>query len=290
MEQSNINSAEFLLDVFERFGKDAQEAMNFVRNNQPVLRVSSEINVEDFKDDGGQIIYLDKNTDMKFDTYEELKVLLGNGLDEFKDVACKVNTMYLRKKDELSEDEAELLENYSAGLLTILDVKRRITGEKRVSRFQRTPFEAIDLGLPSGKKWANMNVGANAPEEPGMYFNFDEAKALVFEEGWEEPTEDDFVELDNNCEHGFTEQNGIKGMLFTSKVNGNKVFFPCSGHGGGTSWYYRGSGGYYWSGSLYSATLGRRLYFYSGGVYPQGYGNRFHGFAVRAVQTSFQTT
>ena len=30
-----------------------------------------------------------------------------------------------------------------------------------------SPYEAVDLGLPSGLKWAAHNVGANAPEEYG---------------------------------------------------------------------------------------------------------------------------
>ncbi len=31
-------------------------------------------------------------------------------------------------------------------------------------------FEAVDLGLPSGTKWATFNLGATAPEEYGNYF------------------------------------------------------------------------------------------------------------------------
>ena len=31
-------------------------------------------------------------------------------------------------------------------------------------------LEAVDLGLPSGTKWANMNVGATKPEEYGGYY------------------------------------------------------------------------------------------------------------------------
>ena len=30
--------------------------------------------------------------------------------------------------------------------------------------------EYVDLGLPSGTKWATMNVGATKPEEYGLYF------------------------------------------------------------------------------------------------------------------------
>lgn len=34
--------------------------------------------------------------------------------------------------------------------------------------------EAVDLGLPSGTKWANMNVGASNPEDYGDYFQWGE--------------------------------------------------------------------------------------------------------------------
>jgi hypothetical protein len=74
------------------------------------------------------------------------------------------------------------------------------------------------------------------------------------------------------------------GIRLKSRINGKILFFPCSGYGNGSSWYYRGSYGDYWSGSLNSATYGRYLYFGSGGVYPQYSHNRFYGFAVRPVQ------
>ena len=115
---------------------------------------------------------------------------------------------------------------------------------------------------------------------------------------WRLPTTEEFKELFDNCD--FVDENGnviaaattnklitlnsIVGIRLKSKINGRLLFFPCSGHGYGTSWIGRGAYGYYWSSSLYSATGGRGLSFYSGGVYPQ-YGNsRFFGFAVRPVQ------
>lgn len=36
--------------------------------------------------------------------------------------------------------------------------------------------EWVDLGLPSGLKWATYNVGASAPEEPGSYFAWGETE------------------------------------------------------------------------------------------------------------------
>jgi len=33
-------------------------------------------------------------------------------------------------------------------------------------------YEYVDLGLPSGLKWANMNIGATSPEDYGGYFSW----------------------------------------------------------------------------------------------------------------------
>ena len=116
---------------------------------------------------------------------------------------------------------------------------------------------------------------------------------------WRMPTTEEFAELFANIDfvqadgttvidaattNKLVTVNGIMGIYLKSKINGNLLFFPCSGNGYGQSWYYRGSYGYYWSSSLYSAAGGRHLYFGSGGVNPQSYSSRFLGFAVRPVQ------
>ena len=115
---------------------------------------------------------------------------------------------------------------------------------------------------------------------------------------WRMPTTEEFVELINNCDFinasgtvigssvadKRVTVNGVLGIYLQSKINGNRLFFACSGYGVGTSWSTRGSNGYYWSSSLYSASYGRILNFSSGGVYPQNYNDRYFGFAVRAVQ------
>ena len=43
-------------------------------------------------------------------------------------------------------------------------------------KFTMPVGEAIDLGLPSGTKWANMNVGASSPEEYGGYYAWGETE------------------------------------------------------------------------------------------------------------------
>ena len=116
---------------------------------------------------------------------------------------------------------------------------------------------------------------------------------------WRLPTTEDFKELFNSSNTKYvnasgteiadatnklTTINGITGICLMSKANGKTIFFPCSGSGDGTSWDNRGSGGNYWSSSLYSSARGRYLFFNSGSVDPQYYYFRFYGFAVRPVQ------
>ena len=45
---------------------------------------------------------------------------------------------------------------------------------RSVDSFAPSGVEAIDLGLPSGTKWASCNVGATRPEECGVYYAWGE--------------------------------------------------------------------------------------------------------------------
>ena len=45
-----------------------------------------------------------------------------------------------------------------------------------VARFEQIVYEAVDLGLPSGVKWATCNVGATNPEEYGGYYAWGETE------------------------------------------------------------------------------------------------------------------
>ena len=44
---------------------------------------------------------------------------------------------------------------------------------------EQLPFEFVDLGLPSGLKWATYNVGATKPEESGLYFAWGETQGYT---------------------------------------------------------------------------------------------------------------
>jgi hypothetical protein len=78
---------------------------------------------------------------------------------------------------------------------------------------------------------------------------------------------------------------GVAGRKFMKKSDHSVyVFFPASGRYSGTTLEYRGTYGYYWSASFYSATDAYSLFFNSSLVYPQNNYNRYRGFTVRPVQ------
>ena len=167
----------------------------------------------------------------------------------------------------------------------------------------------VDLGLPSGLRWATCNVGASSPTAYGNYYAWGETttKATYNEStytytgnqttlpssadaatanwgiGWRMPTQSEMQELLDNCTYTWTTQNGVNGRLFTGP-NGNSIFLPAAGYRDVSSLYYAGSGGYYWSSSLNSSYTYRAwsLHFNSGYCFMNDYG-RCYGQSVRAV-------
>lgn len=108
----------------------------------------------------------------------------------------------------------------------------------------------IDLGLPSGNKWATCNVGASSATEAGDYYAWGETKTrksysekntwYYSEKGldkahdvaynrmgrnWRVPSSKDFEELRSNCRIA-NDDNGI----FYIGPNGHKLYFPQCGY------------------------------------------------------------
>ena len=48
--------------------------------------------------------------------------------------------------------------------------------------FTHNGYEYVDLGLPSGLKWATCNVGATSPEQAGLYFAWGETTGYTAEQ------------------------------------------------------------------------------------------------------------
>ena len=122
--------------------------------------------------------------------------------------------------------------------------------------------EYVDLGLPSGLKWATCNIGANSPEECGDYFawgetkpkeNYCEENSLTHPKNiatsknrlwnisgkpkydaatanwgdeWRMPTKDEMLELITVCElEEDVMLNGKQGLKIIGH-NGNSIFLP----------------------------------------------------------------
>ncbi|MBR5983803.1 MAG: InlB B-repeat-containing protein [Bacteroidales bacterium] len=133
----------------------------------------------------------------------------------------------------------------------------------------------VDLGLPSGTKWATCNVGASTPTDYGNYYAWGETttKSLYTEDnytyssnpttlpssadaatanwgsGWRMPTVTEMQELIDNCTVTWTTQSGVNGQLFTGP-NGNSIFLPAAGYRYYSEFYEASYYGLYWSSSL----------------------------------------
>ena len=149
----------------------------------------------------------------------------------------------------------------------------------------------IDLGLPSGTKWACCNVGASAPEEYGDYYAWGEtspksvyswdtylygyynddgdyshlvdigsdiagtqydAATANWGSPWCMPSQAQIKELTESCTSTWTTQNDVKGRKFVGP-NGGTVFLPAAGYRWIGELYFAGSYGDYWSSTLYES-------------------------------------
>ena len=168
----------------------------------------------------------------------------------------------------------------------------------------------VDLGLPSGLKWATCNVGASSPEDYGDYFAWGEtspkaeytwensvtdgeqmsdisgnaqydAATANWGGSWRMPTKAELEELENKCTWTWTTQNGVKGCKVTGP-NGNSIFLPAAGDRDGPSLYNAGGSGDYWSSTPDDSDYAYRLGFGSGGQLVF-WRNRYRGRSVRPV-------
>ena len=114
----------------------------------------------------------------------------------------------------------------------------------------------------------------------------DDAARANWGGSWRMPTTEEQQELIKNCTWTWTTQNGVNGYKVTSKKNGNSIFLPAAGYRSSSGLHIAGSGGFYWSSSLYTD------YHYPSNAYGLGFVSdcmywddifRYYGQSVRPV-------
>lgn len=171
--------------------------------------------------------------------------------------------------------------------------------------------EWIDLGLPSGLKWASCNIGASSPSDKGFYISWGEtmSKSEYWQENsatrersfgdiagnsqtdaaralwgstWRLPTKADMDELIMQCSWRWTTINGVPGYNIIGP-NDNSIFLPAVGFITGVTVSREGVFGYYWTTApLANSAYAYGLYFNESG-YEVGGCDRSLGVSVRPV-------
>lgn len=179
---------------------------------------------------------------------------------------------------------------------------------------------AIDLGLPSGTKWACCNVDASSPKEFGGYYAWGEIeeKNEYTEKNytyWDKKYSGSYINIGNNISHtqydvanirmgnewcmpseaqiqelasclsmGY-QLNGVNGKLVIG-TNGNQLFIPAAGYFSGDKKLNIGIHGFYWSGSTHAvqsfASCIEFNYENNGSFYASG-NYQYRGFPIRPV-------
>ena len=175
----------------------------------------------------------------------------------------------------------------------------------------------IDLGLPSGLKWAQANLGAKKETDPGLYYMWGDTEGhkknsgYEFKEAnynskglnaistkltlaqdaakvrlggsWRMPTWGEFKELYSHTNVTWTTLNGVAGCKFANKTDASKyIFMPAAGFYGGSSLNYWGSYGFYWS-STFSNVYNACGFRFSSSNQDTIIGSRYCGYSVRGV-------
>ena len=115
--------------------------------------------------------------------------------------------------------------------------------------------EYVDLGLPSGKLWAKTNYGAATEGDYGAYVDWPARNIVqsVWGEEWATPTQNDIVELVNNCTFSWGyNSRSVYGCSVTG-TNGKSIFLPAAGFRIMGTPQMVGSDIYYWSDNEYES-------------------------------------
>lgn len=192
----------------------------------------------------------------------------GNGrLDEIRKAIESLGG-YGGKLDAINTQMTALLQALESGNMSDKEAMAEVAKKLKELELNagvgvpKETMEYVDLGLPSGIKWAKCDLGASSPEiygdeyswgetwtkinydyyyftdiVEGQYTKYDSRDKRFFlekeddvaylrlGEGWRYPTWNEMQELIDNCTVTESTLNGWPGVMFVSKINNNYIFF-----------------------------------------------------------------
>ena len=172
----------------------------------------------------------------------------------------------------------------------------------------------VDLGLPSGTRWATCNVDAASSSQPGKHYSWGEvvtktsytgANTKYYKKdvadfsgdkasdvatakwgaGWRTPTQKEFSELVDNCDWDYVQKGGRWGAELKSHKNGKSIFLPATGSREGTTLDEPNGCGLYWTSTPLRDNMntGAHNYHFGAPLGEMGVAERYYGFAIRPV-------
>lgn len=197
-----------------------------------------------------------------------MEIGYGNGRLDMIKRAIESLGGYGGKLDAINTQMTALLQALESGNMSDKEAMAEVAKKIKDLEFNagvgvpKETMEYVDLGLPSGIKWAKCDLGASSPENYGDeyswgetwtkwttdYYYFtdivagqytkydsrdkrfflekeDDVAYLRLGEGWRYPTWNEVQELYDNCTVTESTLNGWPGVMFISKINNNYIFF-----------------------------------------------------------------
>lgn len=199
-----------------------------------------------------------------------MEIGYGNGRLDLIKTAIESLGGYGGKLDAINTQMIALLQALESGNMSEKEAMAEVAKNIKDLEFNagvgvpKETMEYVDLGLPSGIKWAKCDLGETVPEACGLSYSWGETwyKSQAFEdsyyfnngkwgeffkyntaganpvtldkeddvaflrlgEGWRIPTWADVLELYENCTITEASLNGVLGVMFISKKNNNYIF------------------------------------------------------------------
>lgn len=196
------------------------------------------------------------------------KIGYGNGSLDMIKTAIESLGGYGGKLDAINTQMTALLQALESGNMSDKEAMAEVAKKLKELELNagvgvpKETMEYVDLGLPSGIKWAKCDLGKTSPEKYGStyawgetwtkwnidYYYFtdivegqytkydsrdkrfflekeDDVAYLRLGEGWRYPTWNEMQELIDNCTVTESTLNGWPGVMFISKNNNNYIFF-----------------------------------------------------------------